>query len=154
MMNKEAIMTNLLTRLEKVEYTHTYILGFTLGGSVYAYTGKLHTGIKLDTASRGGGYSLRFKPTAKDKKAMLFSGCCEMVCSEKYFNEVLESCKYNKGEVFEKLVTEKMGLVWYKDNIRLDKGADIETNGKAYSVKYQNATIVNEKTLANIEGGE
>ena len=152
-----AILINLLARLEKIEYTHNYYMGFIANGLVYAYTTKtLTTGIKLDKASskNGGGYSIRYSPTKAEKTDLINSGICEVICTEKFFLETVADSKYNKGEVFEKLVTEKMGLEWFKDNVRFDKGADIETNEIAYSVKFQKATIATEKTIINIENGK
>lgn len=151
-----AILVNLISRLETVEYTHDYIFGFVLNGLVYSYnTNKLTYGIKLDRASSkcGGGYSLRYKPTKKECETLIASGICKVICTEKYFLDMVANSKYNKGEIFEKLVTESFGIEWFKDNVRLDKGADIETSENAYSVKFQSATIVTEKTLTNIENG-
>lgn len=152
-----AILTSLIARLEKVEYTHNYIFGFAANGLIYFYeTTRLVTGIKLDKASskNGGGYSLRYKPTKEEKTTLVNSGICQVLCTVEFFLELVESTKYNKGEIFEKLVTEKFGLEWYKDNVRLDKGADIEYEKGVYSVKFEKATITTERTLANIESGK
>lgn len=150
------ILVNLISRLEKIEYTHNYIFGFVLNSLVYSYeTVGLNTGIKLDRASSkcGGGYSLRYKPTKKELTALIASGICKVVCTENYFLDMVANSKYNKGEIFEKLITESFGIEWFKDNIRFDKGADIEINNKAYSVKFQGATIATENTITNIENG-
>lgn len=151
MMN--AILTALISRYESKAYTHNYIMGFTYKGAVYAMTCiGLRSGIKLDKASskNGGGYSIRYNPTATEKKALVEAGICELICSEDYFMNEVTNSKYNKGEIFEKLITERAGQKWEKDNVPFYEGADLTTEGKAYSIKFQKATICTESTLNRI----
>ena len=103
---------------------------------------------KIDKASRGEGYALRFCPNVQQKLVLLPSA--QPLCSAAYFNELVENCKYNRGEVFEKLVTEYYGQVWEKDNVPFTEAGDIEVNGVAYQIKFQKATFCNEKSLANL----
>lgn len=152
-MNKNAILIALIARYESRAFTHNYIMGFIYKGAVYAVTCiGLKFGIKLDQASskNGGGFSIRFAPTEAEKKDLVESCTAELVCSEEYFKELCESSKYNKGEIFEKIVTERAGQVWEKDNVPFYEGADLTTNGKAYSIKFQKATICTESTLNRI----
>ena len=152
-MNKTAILISLISRYESRAYTHTYIMGFIYKGLVYSMTCTgLTFGIKLDKASSkcGGGYSIRFAPTEKEKEALVLSGAVELVCTEEYFLEAVKNNKYNKGEIFEKMMTEKAGQVWEKDNVPFYEGADLEANGTAYSIKFQKATICTESTLDRI----
>jgi hypothetical protein len=109
-------------------------------------------------ASRGAGYALRFKPTT-DQKYMLMTMNAQPLCSEKMFNEMLQEkylnnkgkmVNYNRGDLFEKLVTEYAGQVWEKDNIPFTEAGDIEWNGVAYQIKFEKATFTNEKTLMNL----
>ena len=103
---------------------------------------------KLDKASRGAGYALRFCPTTDQKLVLMPSAT--LLCSEKFFNEQVAESKYNNGEIFEKMVTEYFGQVWVKDNIPFTEAGDIQTDGVAYQIKYQKATFCNEKSLANL----
>lgn len=150
---KNAILISLIARYESRAYAHTYIMGFIYKGVVYELVVHgLTFGIKLDKASSkcGGGYSIRFAPTEKEKEALVLSGAAKVVCSEEYFLELVKNSKYNKGEIFEKLMTEKTGQVWEKDNVPFYEGADLETEGIAYSIKFQKATICTESTLDRI----
>ena len=104
---------------------------------------------KLDRASRGAGYALRFCPNAEQKMALMPSA--KILCSEKFFNEVCAESKYNKGEIFEKMVTEYFGQVWTKDAVPFTEAGDIEVDGVAYQIKFQKATFCNEKSIANLE---
>lgn len=137
-------------------YTHNYIFTFEFSGNIWALVlenvnaDKLMTLTKLDKASRGAGYALRFKPTKSDKVALLAMGA-EVLCSKEYFESVCNSNKYNKGENAEKMVTEQMfGQEWEKDSVPFTMAGDIEANGKAYQHKHQGATFCNEKTLASL----
>ena len=151
MMNT-ALFMNLIDRYNKVAYTHQYIWGFTYKKNVYmAITDKsvMPFICKLDKASRGAGYALRFCPT-NDQKVALMAGA-SILCSEEYFNALVKESKYNMGEIFEKLVTEHFGQVWEKDNVPFTKDGDITVDGVAYQIKFQKATFCNEKSIANLE---
>ena len=74
-----------------------------------------------------------------------------LLCSEKFFEEQVASTKYNKGEIFEKMVTEYFGQEWEKDNVPFTEDGDITVNGVAYQIKFQKATFCNEKSIANLE---
>ena len=149
----EATKIFMIEKYNRNAYTNNYIYGFSMYGNIYYYilTG-LHF-IKLDKQSskNGGGYSLRYKPTKKEKEDLIKSGICKILCSEDYFKNVVENSKYNKGEIFEKMITEKSGQVWEKDNIPFYKGADLTTNNIAYSIKFEKATICTENTLNKLK---
>lgn len=134
-----------------VAFTHNYIWGFEYKKMVYMAVSTAETMpyvLKLDKASRGAGYALRFCPNNQQKLALLPSA--QPLCSAAYFHEMVESSIYNNGEIFEKLVTEHFGQVWEKDNIPFTEAGDIEVDGVAYQIKYQKATFCNEKSLANL----
>ena len=126
--------------------THDYIFGFTYNGTVY-YTERQSSSLalflKLDKASRGKGYCLRFKPTKAQKTALLIGA--QVLCSTEYFAEAVAESKYNKGEVFEKMLTERAGQEWHKDNIEFTKQGDLQTNGKDYQLKFEGASFITEK---------
>lgn len=145
----------------KVAFTDKYILGWVLKHVVY-YTicdRELVDWVTcLDKASRGAGYALRFKPNT-DQKYMLMANGATALCSEKLFNDMLKETyvnakgkkvHYNKGEVFEKLITERAGQVWEKDTVPFTMAGDIEWNGIAYQIKFEKATFTNEKSLMNL----
>ena len=152
-MTNTALFMELINRYNAVSYTHKYIWGFFYKGNVYMTntdSSVMPFICKLDKASRGAGYSLRFCPNAEQKIALLANGA-KVLCSEKYFNEVFNSCIYNRGEVFEKLVTESFGQEWEKDNIPFTQAGDITVNGIAYQIKFEKATFCNEKSIMNLE---
>ena len=68
-----------------------------------------------------------------------------------YFEEAYAASKYNRGEIFEKMVTEYFGQIWVKDNVPFTEDGDITVDGIAYQIKFQKATFCNEKSIANLE---
>ncbi len=151
MTTNTALFFNMINRYNANAYTHQYIWGFTYHHNVYmAFTDKaiMPFVCTLDKASRGAGYALRFCPNADQKIALM--PYASILCSEKFFNEQVQESKYNNGEIFEKLVTEKFGQVWEKDNIPFTEAGDLEVNGTSYQIKFQKATFCNEKSLANL----
>lgn len=151
-MTNTALLTTMTAKYEALSYTDTYIFGFTFKDNVYmvkADSSVLPYLLKLDRASRGAGYALRFKPTV-DQKVFLLTLGAKVVCSVDYFKLAKENSKYNKGEIFEKMVTELFGQTWEKDNVPFYKGADLETETDKFQIKFQGATFTNEKQLARL----
>jgi hypothetical protein len=152
-MTNENIFRNLISFYTKNAYTDNYIFGFTMAGMVYAVTilgadDTLPFVMTLDKASRGQGYSLRFKPNKSQKAVLMESGKVESLCSVEFFNECVENSKYNRGEIFEKMVTENLGIEWVKDNVPYTDGGDVEVDGIAYQIKFEKATFTNEKSMS------
>lgn len=146
-----ALFYSMIEKYNTLSYTHEYIFGFTYKGNVYmveADASVLPFVLKLDKASRGQGYSIRFKPTTEQKLFLLSHGNTSLLCSKAFFEETTAESKYNKGEIFEKMVTESFGLKWEKDNIPFTDGGDIVVNHVAYQIKFDKATFTNEKFLA------
>ena len=148
-----ALLLNMIEGYNTLAFTHHYIFGFRFKGNIYMARAEAHmlpAILKLDRASRGQGYALRFCPNT-DVKMALMPGAT-LLCSSAYFDDMVEDSKYNKGEIFEKLVTEYYGQTWVKDNIPFTVAGDIEVDGVAYQVKFEKATFTNEKTLAKMRG--
>lgn len=152
MTTNTALFMNLINRYNKIAYTHEYIWGFEFKGNIYmAFTDMSYMPFicKLDKASRGAGYALRFCPTVSQKLALLPKA--ELICSKKFFDEQVANSKYNKGEIFEKLVTEHFHQTWTKDNVPFTLDGDITINNVAFQIKFEKATFCNEKNIFNLE---
>ena len=151
-MTNTTMFNTLIEGYNTLSYTHNYIFGFELKGTIYGVITEsdvLPYILKLDKASRGAGYALRFCPTMEQKIFLLSKGA-EVICSKAYFDTLVSESKYNNGEIFEKLITEKFGQEWTKDNVPFTEAGDIEVNGIAYQIKFQKATFTNEKSLARM----
>lgn len=151
MMNTNLFET-LIRRYNELSFTHNYVYGFYFQNMVYmvhADATLMPYILKLDKASRGAGYSLRFCPT-NAIKVMLISKGAEILCSKACFDEMVKESIYNKGEIFEKMVTESYGQEWHKDNVPFTEDGDLTVDGVAYQIKFEKATFINEKTLARM----
>ena len=151
-MTNTALFKNLSDRYNAIAFTHNYIWGFEYKGNIYMATtdeSVMPYVCKLDKASRGAGYALRFCPTTAQKLILMPQAV--LLCSRKFFDETVAASKYNKGEIFEKMVTEHFGQIWEKDTVPFTDAGDIEVEGIAYQIKYQKATFCNEKSIASLE---
>lgn len=151
-MTNTTIFNSLIKDYNKHSFTHEYIFGFTYKGTVYAVetTNKcLPYILTLDKASRGAGYSLRFKPTNEQKLYLLSLGA-RVICSAELFNGILENSIYNRGELFESIITEMAGQRWTKDNVPFYMGSDLSTDGHEYQIKFEKATFTNEKQMMKL----
>ena len=148
----DSTLETLIDRYNKVSFTHNYILGFSDNGKIYAVITDdtiLSSVCKLDKGSRNGGNSLRFIPTKK-QKAILKALNPICITSVDNFSKLLQSFKYNKGELFEKLITEFFGQEWHKDFVPFTQAGDIVINDVPYQIKFQYATFTTEGTLSRL----
>lgn len=146
------IFEYLINGYNALAFTHQYIFGFAYKGTVYAVKTDntvLPYILKLDKASRGAGYALRFKPT-NAQKLMLIAKGAEVVGTIEWFKNEIATNKYNIGENFERIITERNGQIWEKDNVPFTIDGDLTVDGIAYQIKYDGATFTNEKTLAKL----
>lgn len=145
------IMNLLVNGYESIAYTDNYIYGFRFKGNIYMVNmrGLDSRVLKLDKASRGAGYALRFKPTADVKLYMIAMGAT-VLCSASLFDSLVADSRYNKGEIFEKLVTEYYGLIWHKDSVPFTEDGDMTADGIAYQIKFEGATFTNERSLMHL----
>ena len=151
MMNT-SLFEKMISRYNELSYTHHYIYGFYFQNNVYMVEATAEVMpyiLKLDKASRGAGYSLRFSPNKVQKTFLLTKGA-KVLCSKAFFETSVKESKYNKGEIFEKMITESYGQEWTKDNVPFTKDGDLTVNNVAYQIKFEKATFINEKTLARM----
>lgn len=155
-MANTTLHNHMATTYTRIAYTHHYIFTFIYAGVVYAVLADMDNAADLmaitsiSKASRGAGYALRFRPTNDIKRYLLAMGAT-VLCSKAYFDSLVKSSKYNKGEVAEMLVTEQLfGQTWEKDSVPFTQGGDIESDGIAYQHKHEGATFCNEKSLHNL----
>ena len=151
-MTNTSLFKAMIDRYNELSYTHEYIFGFTYQHNVYAVCATadaLPYILMLDKASRGAGYALRFRPTREQKNFLMSMGA-EMICSKGWFDRLVADSRYNKGEIFEKIITEKAGQRWHKDSVPFTMDGDLTVDGIAYQIKYESATFTNEKILARL----
>lgn len=134
-------------------YTHNYMVAFNWKKMVivaFVDGSDLEKIVMLDKAGRGAGNSVRFKPNMAQKSWLLENCETFTLCSVADMVAIFDSCKYNKGEVVEKLITEKYGQTWEKDNIPFTDDGDLTVDNIAYQIKYEKATFINEKQMVRM----
>ena len=154
-MEKTIIRNTLINFYNETSATHNYIVAFNYKGNIIAVETTsetlFNTGVKLDKAGRGQGYSIRFKPNNSEKVALM-TGKTTVLCSTEYFEATVKASKYNKGEILEKMVTEYFGQTWTKDNVPYTEDGDITVNGVKYQIKFEKATFINESQMVRMRG--
>lgn len=130
---------------------HKYIVGFAQGTKLY-YTVMDNSirddMLKLDKAaeSKGGMMKIRVRVSSR-LKAMLIGTGKAVLCG--MIDELVKDSKYNKGENFERVITELLtGKAWEKDSVPFNVAGDIEWNGEQVQIKFDGAELTNERTLA------
>lgn len=134
-------------------YTNNYIFGYTYNGNIcytVATAEIIPFIVTLEKASRNDGFAIRYKPNS-DIKAKLMALNCTVICTQKEFDDMCKNSRYNRGEIFEKIVHEFHGKKWTKDNRKFTNSGDININGIEYQIKFSKATFINEKTIKNMQ---
>ena len=144
-------MTEMMTAYNAKSAAHTYALGFTHAGNLFAARmnfAELSRFFKLDRASskRGGFAKIRIKLTAKDRAEL--SATAELIGAE---DLLTKDSAHNKGENFERELTERWtSEVWVKDSVPFWVAGDIRVDGIEVQVKLDGAELTNERTLARL----
>lgn len=127
----------------------SYILGFTYAHNLYMIEVNeiMPRFLSVEEASRNQGENLRLRLKKKYKEQLLKKGAIMLGSAD-----CLVAEKYNKGEIFEKLVTEYFGQTWSKDTVPFWVQGDICVNGKEIQIKLDSATLMNTKQIARLKG--
>ena len=132
----------------KYSAADSYIIGFTFDKMLYfVEMDEIKPRfLNVEEASRNQGENLRLrlKKTQKEnlmKKNPICLGSADLLMAD----------KYNKGEIFEKLVTEFFGQVWEKDTVPFWVQGDINLGGKEIQIKLDSATLMNTKQIAKLK---
>ena len=141
-------MTTMMTAYNKNSASHIYYFGFIVAGLLYAVTGmtfdELSAYFKMDRASsaKGGFAKIRIRANTNDLKALL--PIATLIGSA----DLLNDGHWNKGEMFEKIITERYTTEqWVKDSVPFFKAGDATINGEEVQIKLNGAELTNEKIL-------
>lgn len=121
-----------------------YILGYVYAGQLWMIEVKeiMPRFLTIEEASRNQGENLRLRIRKSLKEELMRKNS---ICLGNASLLVTE--KYNKGEIFEKLVTEYFGQTWKKDTIPFWIQGDINVNGRELQIKLDAATLMNTKQI-------
>ena len=126
----------------------SYILGFTYAHNLYMIEVAeiMPRFLSVEEASRNQGENLRLRLKKKYKEQLLKKGAIMLGSAD-----CLVAEKYNKGEIFEKLVTEYFGQTWSKDTVPFWVQGDICVDGKEIQIKLDSATLMNTKQVTKLK---
>lgn len=146
--------TTMIKHYRNFSKADKYIIGFEYGKMVYAIAldeiPPRFIRVEKASSQNGGGAKLQLRLIKAHKEQLIRKGA-ECLGSP----EILNGC-YNKGVMFERLITEDyFGQIWSgKDNTPFYKDGDLTTeNGIKVQIKYEGAQIVMESTLEKLKRG-
>lgn len=127
----------------------SYILGFTYAHNLYMIEVEeiMPRFLSVEEASRNQGENLRLRLKKKYKEQLLRKGAICVGSADD-----LNAEKYNKGEIFEKIVTEHFGQTWSKDTVPFWVQGDICVDNREIQIKLDSATLMNTKQIARLKG--
>ena len=123
-----------------------YIIGFVKDNMVWFTTVNeiAPRFLNIEQASRNQGMNLRLRLRANHKAQLSRKAVCLGSA------DILTADKYNKGEIFEKVITEYYGQTWTKDTVPFYVDGDITVDGVKIQIKLDSATLCNTKQLAKL----
>lgn len=141
--------TTMIKKYRQMSAADSYILGFVYNKMLYfiEVAEIMPRFLSIEEASRNQGENLRLRIKKAHKESFMRKN---PICLGSA--DLLNQEKYNKGEIFEKLVTEYFGQTWTKDTIPFYEQGDINVNGKEIQIKLDSATLVNTKLIEKIGG--
>ena len=139
----------MIKKYRQLSAADSYILGFVYNKMLYfiEVAEIMPRFLSIEEASRNQGENLRLRIKKAYKESFMRKN---PICLGSA--DLLNQEKYNKGEIFEKLVTEYFGQTWTKDTIPFYEQGDINVNGKEIQIKLDSATLVNTKLIEKIRG--
>lgn len=148
-----AYMDSMIEFYGNTSFTHDYLFGWIDGNDIKAafidWTDFRRLLLKYDRAATSKGGMLKIRVKADSKARVILKKMAFVVGS---VDELTQDSKHNKGENFERIVTEKMcGEQWEKDSIPYYQAGDIIYKGKPIQVKFDGAELTNAKTYENIK---
>ena len=139
---------NVIRDYHKLSAADYYIIGFELNGYVYAVKQKRIYSKYLKTdreSTKNGGADILRLTFTKEQKKTLVKKLLPIATIEE-----MENAK-NRGEWFEKLIHTIYKQDYRKDTTRFDKQGDIKIEGQEVQLKFERATVANERTLKKIK---
>lgn len=118
----------------------SYIVGFVYNHGLYFITMDeiKPRFLSVEHASRNQGENLRLRLKKAHRESLMKKSPVYLGSAD-----YLDNDNYNKGEIFEKLVTEYYGQTWKKDTVPFYVAGDINIDGQKVQIKLDSATLMN-----------
>lgn len=126
----------------------SYIVGFVYNHGLYFITMDeiKPRFLNIEHASRNQGENLRLRLKKAHRESLMKKSPVYLGSAD-----CLNSNNYNKGEIFEKLVTEYYGQTWKKDTVPFYVAGDININGQEVQIKLDSATLINTAHMKKLQ---
>lgn len=117
--------------------------------------------LNVSSSDRGSKQCIKYRPTKEQRASLSKSGTAlmtkkeyELLLSKINRERAAKNQKtINKGELLEKILTEKSGKKWYKDDTPFYMGSDLTIDNIGYQIKFYDATICTLEKLQELEQG-
>lgn len=143
--------TTMIKRYREMSASEKYIIGFEYKHEIYMTEVQeiMPRFLSVEKASGNRGESLRFRLHKAQKEQFLKNKKCIALGSDSQ----LKDEKYNRGDIFEKLVTEYYGQTWEKDTIPFWVQGDIQIDGVEIQIKFDSASLLNTNQIKKFQKG-
>lgn len=140
--------TTMIKYYRKASVAEKYIIGFSYKHEIYMTEVEeiMPRFLTVEKASGNRGKSLRLRLRKAHKEHFLRNKTCVALGSD----EQLKDKTYNKGEIFEKLVTEHYGQKWKKDTVPFWVCGDIQLDGIEIQIKFDSASLLNTSQIEKV----
>lgn len=140
--------TTMIKYYRNASAAKSYIIGFVYKHEIFMTEVEeiMPRFLTVEKASGNRGESLRFRLHKAHKEQLLRNKPCVSLGSD----EQLKDEVYNKGEIFEKLVTEYYGQEWKKDTVPFWVCGDIQLNGVEVQIKLDSASLLNTNQIEKV----
>ena len=134
----------------KYSAADSYIVGFIYNHGLYFITMDeiKPRFLSIEHASRNQGENLRLRLKKAHRESLMKKSPVYLGSAD-----CLNDDSYNKGEIFEKLVTEYYGQTWRKDTVPFYVASDINLNGQEVQIKLDSATLMNTAHMKKLKKG-
>lgn len=147
----------MINKYEQYSVADKYIIGFEFKKAVYMVEmNKINNELlTVEVASRNCGDNLRLR-VRKNNKIEMLEKAIEICKAEDLIDTIGHETKgkmkfWNRGEMFEKAVTEYYGQNWEKDTVPFWEDGDLNVKGEKIQIKYDSATLTSTKQLTKLE---
>ena len=150
---------NMIRYYRKFSAAERYILGFVENHIVYMVEVDeiMPRFLTIEQASRNQGENLRLRSRKTHKAALMKHNAIalgkdtELIDSIGHLNNKGKMAYWNKGEMFEKMVTEYFGQIWEKDTVGFWVQGDINLNGVEVQIKLADATLMDTNKMHKLQ---
>lgn len=140
---------NMIRYYRQFSGADAYIIGFEYKQNIYMVEVAeiMPRWLNVEKASRNQGENLRLRMKANERAKMAEKAICLG------HRDMLKAEKYNRGEIFEKMVTEYFGQTWEKDNVGFWEQGDIRVDGRELQIKLDSATLMSTVLMHKLQKG-